>query len=256
VKLDVFYSWQSDLPNASNRGLIGKALEVALKHVHETNSHVTEYLLDAAGRNEAGTPDLVASIFSKIDHCDVFIADVSITSGDSMRKAPNPNVLIELGYASSVLGWERIICLFNQEYGSVEDLPFDIRFRKPLQYRPRSNPSETRRQLAASLSDALQTIIDLRLNDKRFHASKKQDIDLALQAILIDFAKLLYSDSPDNIRKYDYQRMLHIGREDLDRELAGLEVLGFALFKDQRESISEFREFFNDAANMYFLSNQ
>jgi len=35
----------------------------------------------------------------KIDVADVFVADVSIVGGSIERPAPNPNVLIELGYA-------------------------------------------------------------------------------------------------------------------------------------------------------------
>lgn len=35
----------------------------------------------------------------------------------------NPNVLIELGYASSKLGWDRILCIHNLMYGKIEDLP-------------------------------------------------------------------------------------------------------------------------------------
>jgi sporulation protein YlmC with PRC-barrel domain len=42
------------------------------------------------------------------------------------KRTPNPNVLIELGYAVSAIGWDRIIMVCNTHYGKLEDLPFDI----------------------------------------------------------------------------------------------------------------------------------
>lgn len=41
-----------------------------------------------------------------------------------MKKSPNPNVLVELGYAVKTLGWERVICLCNTDFG--KEYPFDI----------------------------------------------------------------------------------------------------------------------------------
>ena len=40
-----------------------------------------------------------------------------------MRFTPSPNVLVELGYAATVVGWENIICLFDSDYGVPKDLP-------------------------------------------------------------------------------------------------------------------------------------
>ncbi len=47
---------------------------------------------------------------------------------------PNPNVLIELGYAIKAMGHERIILVFNKSFGKVEELPFDLRTRRVLVY--------------------------------------------------------------------------------------------------------------------------
>ena len=47
---------------------------------------------------------------------------------------PNPNVLIELGYAIKTLGWSKIICLFNSQTGKIEDLPFDINHNRVTAY--------------------------------------------------------------------------------------------------------------------------
>lgn len=73
-------------------------------------------------REETGMPDITESIFTKISNSSVFIADISIINDAWInRKTPNPNVLIELGYAARTLGWDKIICIFNSDYGSFND---------------------------------------------------------------------------------------------------------------------------------------
>ncbi|RTM15386.1 MAG: hypothetical protein EKK33_02145 [Bradyrhizobiaceae bacterium] len=63
------------------------------------------------------------------------MVDVSIINkAAGGRPTPNPNVLIELGYALRTLGYERIILVFNRAFGKIEDLPFDLRARRVLAY--------------------------------------------------------------------------------------------------------------------------
>jgi predicted nucleotide-binding protein len=60
----------------------------------------------------------------------MFISDISTinkTDIKSDRKTPNPNVMYELGYAVARLGWEKIILILSEEYGTINDIPFDIR---------------------------------------------------------------------------------------------------------------------------------
>lgn len=105
-----------------------------------------DYDRDTMGRS--GSPDISEVIFDKIEKSILFIGDVSIvTGGESTRKSPNPNVLIELGFAAKQLGWERIICLFNENTGNIEDLPFDLRQKRILAYNPEL-PDEKKRVTA------------------------------------------------------------------------------------------------------------
>ena len=46
MKLHVFYSWQSDLPNNTNRGLIKDSIESALEKIRESVKTITEIDLD------------------------------------------------------------------------------------------------------------------------------------------------------------------------------------------------------------------
>ncbi|MBE3096927.1 MAG: hypothetical protein IMZ44_07325 [Planctomycetes bacterium] len=86
-------------------------------------------------------PAIAETIFKKIEKAAVFIGDVTfvgsaVTIDGSPGKAlPNPNVLVELGYAAKAVGWERIICVFNEYYGSVDDQIFNLKHRRnPIRY--------------------------------------------------------------------------------------------------------------------------
>lgn len=123
----VFYSWQSDLLNSTNRGFIQDALERAAKAICEDDSIKVEPVVDRDTAGVAGSPDIAATILDKIDACQVLVCDVSIINNpENARPTPNPNVLVELGYALGVLGWERILMVMNTAFGEPELLPFDL----------------------------------------------------------------------------------------------------------------------------------
>lgn len=133
--LKVFYSWQSDLQGKFNRYFIEDCMQRAIKELDREGIINIDFILDRDTKKVKGTPEIVKVIFDKIKNSNLFVADISIiNSGHLNRKTPNPNVLIELGYAAGILGWENIICVFNSSMGKIEDLPFDIRTRRILSY--------------------------------------------------------------------------------------------------------------------------
>ena len=74
-------------------------------------------------------------------HARCFVADVSIvTPAGATRLIPNPNVLLELGYASKAIGWERIVMVANTAFGQPEELPFDLRKRRVIPPRMNATP--------------------------------------------------------------------------------------------------------------------
>src|SRR5437868_14867537 len=111
----VFYSWQSDLPNPTNRSFIQAALEAATKTLREDGSVQVEPVIDRDTSGVPGSPDIAKTIFGKIDQAQVFVCDISIINQDATRQnalprlTSNPNVLIELGYALKTLGEQRIV---------------------------------------------------------------------------------------------------------------------------------------------------
>lgn len=162
-KATIFYSWQSDLPNATNRGLIQQALEDAIKALQVDGSVKVEPVLDRDTQGQSGSPNIAETIFRKIDDAAVFVGDVSIigSAGKRRRKTPNPNVLVELGYALKTLGDERVIVVVNTAFGKEELLPFDLRMRRALSYHMpvEGQRGEERRILQKKLEEALRATL-------------------------------------------------------------------------------------------------
>jgi hypothetical protein len=158
----VFYAWQSDLPNRTNRSFIDRCLEVAIERVNATRPPAERLVLDKDTQGVSGMPVVSDVIFKKIAGCAVLVADLSfITPKEAPRAIPNPNVLVELGYALGTIGDRRIVALFNSAFGDPYHLPFDLRNRRfPLSYHASEGaPSDTlaleREKLVARLAEAL-----------------------------------------------------------------------------------------------------
>lgn len=134
--VNIFYSWQSDLSRETNE----KAIRIEIKKVIpilEENLGEYNINLDEATRNVEGSPDIPTTIINKISCCEIFICDLTTVNSTStdLRKMPNPNVMFELGYAVSLLGWERILMLFNGYYGNFQtELPFDLEKKRIIPY--------------------------------------------------------------------------------------------------------------------------
>ena len=58
----IFYSWQSDLPNATNRGFINECLEKAIKALNAEQQFAVEPCLDRDTLNVPGSPDIARTI--------------------------------------------------------------------------------------------------------------------------------------------------------------------------------------------------
>lgn len=209
----VFYSWQSDLPNATNRGFIEDCLERAIDELHK-DEKVRVFEPDRDTQGESGSPDIADTIFDKIDRCAAFVADVSFINGmereqpkdgsellpcDCTRLTPNPNVMCEWGRATKSVGIERIISVLNTATGKVEDLPFDLRKRKVETYELRKgeDKKEARKTLVGKLKGALKSVmalpdaqLDLQFVEHTTHGLLGRSIALEGTAIAIDFDKI------------------------------------------------------------------
>lgn len=167
MQATVFYSWQSDSDNKVNRNFIQSALETAIKQL-KRNEDVLSAMrddssieLDKDTQGVPGSPPIVDTILKKISQAAVFVPDLTIIGQSSAgRKLPNPNVLIEYGWALNALGNHRIVPVINTAVVKVkpEEMPFDIRhIRYPITYcLSETDDLEQRKKVKAELAKDLE----------------------------------------------------------------------------------------------------
>jgi len=235
----VFFSWQSDLPNNTNRTYIERCIKRAIKGLKNDIEYKLTLNLDRATQNETGTIDIVESIFNKINQACFFIADISIINGNSKKykKTPNPNVLIELGYAAKTMGWNKIICIFNSRYGAINDLPFDIRNKKVLIYRD----NDDTKILTSKISEILKANYRSTLLANEILDYYNSDIYLSLLRIIMDFSKFIFGYECTGKTTAQISRILSIKEQDLNQILVQSTFLGFCLFKDYQSCVDEIK---------------
>src|SRR5471030_438621 len=166
----VFFSWQSDRPTTGGKGMLETALYAALAKLSGDSTLEEpdrEFVLDTDTKGVPGSPPIVDVIFNKIDKAAIFVADVTFVGERADgRPTPNPNVLIEYGWALKSMGYGRVISVMNTAYGvpSADTLPFDMRhLRFPITYDCPDDAdaelrSTVRNALTHDLTEALRTI--------------------------------------------------------------------------------------------------
>ena len=231
----IFFSWQSDLPNKTNRNLIENSIKLALKKMNQDSPYSLITEIDRDTKGVLGSPDIVDSILTKIDKCGLFIADISIINSSlNGKRTPNPNVLFELGYAVKCLGWDRVICVFNSDFGDVSELPFDLRNRRILTYET-SNISETRKKLA----DIFKQIIDKNYYTLEQVQEVSDFYSIKIYSCFINIIsriiKVLYGS--ETVCSFEaITNVLNMTPTEINRLLSH-ELLGFNLFTSYDEQI-------------------
>src|ERR1700683_2292579 len=175
----VFFSWQSDTPTKVGRNFIDKALETAVARiaadvtVEEAARDGLEVDRDTKG--VPGSPPIFQTILEKIDRASIFVGDVTFTAKrPDDRPSPNPNVLIEYGWALKSLGYSQILTVMNDAYGepTAQSLPFDLaQLRFPISYTlPEDASGPTRQAEREKLAKNLESAIRGILNSNEFKA--------------------------------------------------------------------------------------
>ena len=163
----IFYSWQSDSDKKVNRNFIEDALKKAIRRLTR-NEYVLSAMrddnsveLDKDTQGVPGSPPIVDTILEKISQAAVFVPDLTFVGQSSAgRQLPNPNVLIEYGWALKALGHGRIVPVMNTATGepTSETMPFDMRhLRHPITYcLCEMDGQEQRRKVKADLVKSLE----------------------------------------------------------------------------------------------------
>lgn len=178
----IFYSWQNDT-KCDNRGYIRECVRKAIDALKKQLG--CNIIIDSDSRDEDGESSIDVAIMKKIAKCDFFVCDVTPVAelrpkDDVIKYIPNPNVMLELGYAINAVGWERCILVWNTKEGSQQNAPFDIRnhITKGFEYAEDMSPEE--------------------LKEKGLHISS------ILKSKIEKYDDILQKQKSSRINKYDY----------------------------------------------------
>lgn len=170
----IFWSWQSDYSPKTCRNFIRAALVEAIAQVADESDvdDADRPEIDHDTMGERGMADIAATILNKIANAAVFVADLTpIAQSPGGKWLPNPNVMIELGWAMHRPGWERVIGVLNMACGAkIEDLPFDIRQRRVITFVlgediEGKSRAAVRAKLVTDLKEALRVNLEARTED-------------------------------------------------------------------------------------------
>ena len=163
----LFFSWQSD--DNKSRKLLEKALDAARTSL---GLQGVKLEIDHSTLGVSGMPSIDQTILRKIDACDIFLADVTpscnyeniLGNGSTVNKeVPNPNVLLELGYAMSALGVDYVVVVAHQGQWKPADMPFDINHRSIYSFTSK----------ACNLTPKITAVIDfINKNGRHRHLDK------------------------------------------------------------------------------------
>jgi hypothetical protein len=168
----IFFSWQVDRETRSGRNFIERALERATSSIGRDMSiedAIRDLKIDRDTKGVAGSPPIVDTIFKKIDDAAVFVPDLTfVGERPDGRPTPNPNVLIEYGWALKSRGHGRVVPVMNTAYGepTAEAMPFDMRhLRNPITYHcpadlDDSSRRAVREQLSKDIESAIRAVLD------------------------------------------------------------------------------------------------
>ena len=158
----VFYAWQSDRPERFNRYLIRFALNLAAKNISADPTVGIRVRIDADTEGVHGHCPVTETILKKIAGCDAFVPDLTfIASTEAGKLIPNPNVMLEYGYALDARSFSVMIPVMNTAYGAAKELPFDMgHLRFPVRYDlPAMAKNAERRVVRKALTEELEKII-------------------------------------------------------------------------------------------------
>ena len=161
-ELTLFYSWQSDRPSKCCRDFIRRAAEAAAVAVGARLGVTITVDSDTAG--VPGTPPITDTILEKIRACDIFLGDMTFVAvTEDGKRAPNPNVMGEYGYALHAKGPKHILLAMNTAFGPPDQLPFDLHhLRHPAHYDvPADMPDGERRAAREAFARKLEANVEV-----------------------------------------------------------------------------------------------
>lgn len=157
--VSVFFAWQSW--NKPARNQIGSALERFVSAPPENWGLTRPIKLEIAADLDDGAARIDLLLLQKIKTCDLFIADLTPFAAKGATLVPNPNVLVETGYALAHLKAEQMILIVSDSAvaglhpSSDGRFPFDIDHLRRIHY---TRPADLRAKLGRELHARLRSM--------------------------------------------------------------------------------------------------
>lgn len=188
----MFFAFQMDIDDKFGKGFIQSAIEIAIQKFKDEGIDVS---LDFGFRGTPGTPLLIEEMLKKSSESDMVIVDLTFTSskiwsdskkisilGKEIRilkktqdkKSPNPNVLLETGYAWAKKGTYRTLAVMNAAFGSPDLLPVDLKgFRWGITYSLNDDNYSDRKSIRKDLSNDLYDAIKAAISSEAQYQQEK-----------------------------------------------------------------------------------
>lgn len=238
--LSVFFAWQSYTDPKVNKIFIKESLIEAIQQIKQTltveEAERGEIALDHDTKNVPGIPQIVDTIFNKIDNCSIFVADLTFVAiVDNKNGISNPNVLIEKGYALKAMGRSRIITVMNVAYGKADYLPFDLQGQRwPILYSlEAADPSEIRKKQKKRLVKCLVEAIKIILDNNPSAGQNETNVDLLKKylrspdddILLDEFISKKSKDLSNKLGSTDFSLTSSYSAEELKKRVLRYEEL-------------------------------
>lgn len=218
MRKTVFFSWQTDTPTREGRNFIEKTLKNAIKKLAsdtDVEEAIREELaMDKDTLDVPGSPPIVDTILRKIDYATIFLGDLTfIGKRPDGRPTPNPNVLIEYGWALKSLGLSRMLTVMNTVFGEPkrESMPFDMaHLRFPITYNlPADAKNEYREaeshNLEKKLGEALKTFFassEFKATLPKLEVNPIEELIRSMPALMSEMRKDLHSPDGATVREF------------------------------------------------------
>lgn len=181
----IFFAYQTDSEDKFNKGFIHQASQNAIDKL-KLEGYKIEF--DYGFKKTPGTTFLIGEMLKKNDDADMVLVDLTLTSSKNWffakkrsffgktfayfnseidKLSPNPNVLLETGYAWSKKGQYRTLIVMNTAFGNPEELPVDFKgFRWGITYTLDENNYKDRKRIREELSSDLYKAFKSSINSE------------------------------------------------------------------------------------------
>lgn len=253
----VFFAFQMDIADKFGKGFIQSAIEIAIGKLKKELINVS---LDYGFRGTPGTPILIEEMLNKNNDSDMVIADLTFTSSKEWwldaeiieenentrlvkipkldrKPSPNPNVLIETGYAWAKKGAHRTLIVMNTAFGSPEELPVDLKgFRWGIQYSLHESNYLDRKGIRQELALEFYNAIKNSINSEADYQREKwrpirlykywTPIDYKMQYHVTNKAKIIISELRANLENTSLPQRI-VGPKNSGKSRLAYEIYNF-----------------------------